>query len=719
MNVARPAEVLRQLERAAGAPTPDAELLARFAASRDAEAFAELVRRHGPLVLGVCRRVTGHPQDAEDAFQATFLVLAKKAGALRNPALLGNWLYGVAFRVASRAKRAAGRRRAWEVTVSVLPEPPAPASVPALPELASVLDQELAALPACYRDAVVLCDVRGVSREAAAAVLGIPEGTLSSRLANGRKKLAARLTKRGVALTAAAVPLAVAEVQAGTVVPNDLLTKTCGLVADWAAGALVLGSLIRLSEGGFPVRKMLMLGAVMVVGVAGAVLAARPGDPPQADPPKPPAVAEKSGLPQPEAEPKPAPGPKPEDKPTFATPKLRATTDIGMDSVQQVAWSKDGRFVAIDGRLQEPTKGENALGLATKSAKVRVLLGFHENKFYHLQSGDPRDGSAPTKDGSDLVGFTADSRHLITSKREYHLVSGLHWLRYESLPDDIPGAPGGFYKSQSRTVDLDSTDTYGYAFAPDGRTFRTCEVVPDPSGGVTAVEMYEVSAVTGKTLKKLARVEASGYALSADGTRVAVIDKTASAVTAYDTDRGEMVTREMFRIDKEVESRRILQDKNGPIKSQPPPAVAISPDGKRVVVARLVGQTFVLNVETGAVLPTLEHTATARLTPQPGCFTADGRFFAAEGTSYRLDVRSGKSGFGGFGGEAKEEKFWTAEKSFTGLWDTQTGKALKTWNKSVRVAVHPVKPLVAILERNGDHQYRVGLWDFSAEAEKK
>src|SRR5258708_3898000 len=138
MNAARPAEILRRLERADGAPDSDAELLARFASTKDSAAFAELVRRHGALVLGVCRRVTGQVQDAEDAFQATFLVLARKAGSLTNAALLGNWLYGVAFRVASRAKRSAVRRRTWEVPVAVLPDPPAPLPAPALPELAPI-----------------------------------------------------------------------------------------------------------------------------------------------------------------------------------------------------------------------------------------------------------------------------------------------------------------------------------------------------------------------------------------------------------------------------------------------------------------------------------------------------------------------------------------------------------------------------------------------------
>ena len=166
-----------------------------------------------------------------------------------------------------------------------------------VPELAPILDEELAALPACYREAIVLCNLQGVSREDAAKVLGIPEGTLSSRLANGRKKLAARLTKRGVVLSATALPLAMSEAQAATNVPNELVTKTCGLVANWAAGGAVPAPLVRLATGGFAVRKMLVLGVVLVVGVTGAVFAARPRDDvPPVDPPKPPACRDESGA---------------------------------------------------------------------------------------------------------------------------------------------------------------------------------------------------------------------------------------------------------------------------------------------------------------------------------------------------------------------------------------------------------------------------------------
>jgi len=132
--------------QAAEVADPDGVLLARFAADRDEAAFAELVRRHGPLVFGVCRRTVGHVQDAEDAFQATFLVLAKKTGRIGRPELLGNWLYGVAARVAGKARRRMLRRAARERTGVAMPDPPTrPAAPP--DDSPAVIDAEIARLP--------------------------------------------------------------------------------------------------------------------------------------------------------------------------------------------------------------------------------------------------------------------------------------------------------------------------------------------------------------------------------------------------------------------------------------------------------------------------------------------------------------------------------------------------------------------------------------------
>src|SRR5262249_4431856 len=162
---------VRRLRRAvveyAGAAPSDAQLLGRFVARRDEASFAELVRRHGPMVLGVCRRGLHNHHDAEDAFQAAFLVLARKASAVAAPEQVGSWLYGVAYRTALEARAVAARRRAKERQVSAMPEPPAPPAE-AERDLRPLLDQELSLLPPKYRVAGGLCGLEGRTRPEAA-----------------------------------------------------------------------------------------------------------------------------------------------------------------------------------------------------------------------------------------------------------------------------------------------------------------------------------------------------------------------------------------------------------------------------------------------------------------------------------------------------------------------------------------------------------------------
>ena len=243
----------------------------------DQSAFAELVRRHGPVVLSVCARITRHQQDAEDAFQAVVLILARKASGIQKPERLRNWLFGVAVRVAQKAKRSATRRRMREVILSPVPEL-AFEDTASDAELAPVIDEELAALPSWYREAIVLCDLRGIARQDAATALGVPEGTLSSRLANGRKKLADRLTKRGITLSATAIPTALSQAQAAAV-SNQLLVKTCALMADWFAGGAIPKPLAKLADGGMVMRNRFMLaGLVSVALIAGIVYSAQPAN---------------------------------------------------------------------------------------------------------------------------------------------------------------------------------------------------------------------------------------------------------------------------------------------------------------------------------------------------------------------------------------------------------------------------------------------------------
>ena len=209
--------ILRHIRRAAlrqaGEGLTDGQLLESFVTRRDEAAFEALLRRHGPMVLGVCRRVLRHEQDAEDAFQATFLVLVRKARSLGSRELLPNWLYGVAHRTALKARAMNVHRRARDRKAQEIVRSEAPAEG-AWDELLQCLDAELSVLPEKYRVPVVLCELEGKSRAEAARLLGLPEGTLSWRLAQARKLLARRLARHGAGLARGAM--------AGVLTPGTL-----------------------------------------------------------------------------------------------------------------------------------------------------------------------------------------------------------------------------------------------------------------------------------------------------------------------------------------------------------------------------------------------------------------------------------------------------------------------------------------------------------------
>jgi RNA polymerase sigma factor (sigma-70 family) len=214
------AGLVRLAARSAGATDgpSDALLLDWYVAGRDEAAFALLVARHGPTVLGVCRRVLGNGPDADDAFQATFLVLVRKASAVRDRDRLAGWLYGVAHRTALEARTRRAKRWRRESPTDPLPDAPAVAADRTeVAELAAVIDQEIHRLPEKYRAAVVLCDLDGRPRTEAAQLLGVPEGTLSSRLAEGRKRLGDRLARR---------ERSVAAVSMAVIVPDRLAAAT-------------------------------------------------------------------------------------------------------------------------------------------------------------------------------------------------------------------------------------------------------------------------------------------------------------------------------------------------------------------------------------------------------------------------------------------------------------------------------------------------------------
>jgi RNA polymerase sigma factor (sigma-70 family) len=261
-------KVLEHLSRVDKDGHRDGPLLARFLANRDEAAFTALVRRHGPMVFGVCRRVLGNIHDAEDAFQATFLVLARKAASVVKQEALASWLYAVAYRTALEAKRKASKRRAWERQVEKMPHPEV--APPEAQDWRPVLDRELNHLPEKYRAPLVLCELEGKTRREAARQLGLSEGTLSSRLARGRCLLARRLAKCGLSLSGGALATAIAE-GASAVVPTVLVRATVQAVMVVAAGQAAAVATPAVALMNEVLKAMLMTKARVTTALALAV----------------------------------------------------------------------------------------------------------------------------------------------------------------------------------------------------------------------------------------------------------------------------------------------------------------------------------------------------------------------------------------------------------------------------------------------------------------
>jgi RNA polymerase sigma factor (sigma-70 family) len=259
----------------------DGELLNRFLSHRDDVALAALVRRHGPMVWGVCRRLLRSHHDAEDAFQATFLVLVKKAATLPNRETVGNWLYGVAHQTAVRMRAMVARRGVREKQVEVMPEPTT-AEQYVWDDLAPVVDEELSRLPDKYRVLIVLCDLEGVTRKEVARRLDIPEGTAASRLAAARAMLAKRLARRGIVLSGVLLGAVLSQQSASASVPALVVSKAIKVASLVAAGQAATGvisvKVAALTEGVLKVMFLSKLkGVLAVVLVVGLILAGAAG----------------------------------------------------------------------------------------------------------------------------------------------------------------------------------------------------------------------------------------------------------------------------------------------------------------------------------------------------------------------------------------------------------------------------------------------------------
>ena len=266
------------LEGGIVAESGDAELLLRFTAERDegAEAaFAALVRRHGPMVFRVCRQIVGNRHTAEDAFQATFLILARRAGSIRGPELLGHWLHGVAFRTAREARMRQYRRQRRECAIAGA-GPVEPVDRSGRPDLElvcreefEVLHEEVSRLPERYRVPLVLCDLEGLTYQDAALRLGCPIGTIGVRLRRARERLRARMVRRGLVPTASLLASLLAP-EAGAMCPPEVLVdSTVEAAMGFASTPVIALSEKILRVMAFSRFKMAMqLG--LAIGISGA-----------------------------------------------------------------------------------------------------------------------------------------------------------------------------------------------------------------------------------------------------------------------------------------------------------------------------------------------------------------------------------------------------------------------------------------------------------------
>jgi RNA polymerase sigma factor (sigma-70 family) len=628
--------VFRHIRRLIGGAEAltDAQLLQRFADRHDEAAFAEIVRRHGPLVLGLCRRLLRQHPDAEDAFQATFLVLARRAGSVRRQASLASWLYGVAHRLALNARSAAGRRARVRTAADLraadlfpaesdgpadlmdrFPERYAmradPADELSRREARAALAEELGALPERYRAPLLLCYLEGMTNDEAARRLSWASGTLKGRLARGRELLRARLARRGLALSAGAVGALLAEGSARAAVTAALLTATTRAALAFAAGRAVAGGATLLAEG---VLNTLLLSKIKV------------------------ALA------------------------LTVTMTLLGAGAVSL--VHQAAFAQPA--AAGDGPKAEPAPGEQAKPAGTD----RHGDPLPEGALARLGTVRLRHGQAV-----NVVAFLPDGKHLLSggqdgTARLWDLATGREVRRFSKPRAAAPGPPafrfGGF----------------AVALSPDGRALATCD-------GLEEVTLWDVA--TGKETRaiRLAGMEgATALVFAPDGKTLAGL-APGPEIVLWDAAKGE----ELRRINKTGEERGPKFWFDGASRS-----LAFSPDGKGLLMTnlerganlRVVLKLF--DAQTGKELRSVVLAGGEPRVIGP-TFSPDGKLLAyadPEGSVYLADAATGKDlhrlrGEGvarfAFAPDGKTLVTRMAGDGVVAVWDVATGKELRRFGK--------------------------------------
>jgi RNA polymerase sigma factor (sigma-70 family) len=544
--------VLRHVRRLAGAPgarcLSDGELLDAFLSRQDQEAFAALTRRHGPMVLNICRRVLRNRQDAEDAFQATFLALARKAATVRNRAALASWLCGAAYRAALTLKRSAARRRVREARA----EPPAPADLfadLAWREVEALLEEEVRRLPEKYQAVFVLCCLENHSRAEAARLLSLKEGTVSSRLHHARMLVQRRLARRGIDLSMVLAAVEVSSADASALPPALLAAAAraaAGFVAgDGSATGVSSAKMADLLEDGLRATSTGRLKVVAALGLTLAMLAAGAGLVSLSRPAGTPAGGDRT--------PRPAADRHGDPLPAGAILRLGSARLKHKGHISAVAFTPDGKALVSAGRdpvirFWDPTTGKELRTITGPEKGVNAIAFSGDGAL--LAGGGPGKvvcvwDAATGKELRRLGGHKGEVRSLALSRAGDVLAVG-----------DAAGVRLWEVSSGKLLLTLAVKEGVGgVALSPD------CRLVAALGGG-GAVWLWERSSG-----RRLHRMELGGggsegsVVFSPDGKLVAATNR--GPATLFDVSSGKRV----FRVKEGTESQR-------------GPPLAFSPDGR-------------------------------------------------------------------------------------------------------------------------------------------